>query len=287
MGRSRTSRSAPASAGSAMAGCAVGDYDEHGHDDLFVTGLGSTLYSPEPGRRDVRGHDRAGRSVGSRFSADGVGGSATPTATAKDLVVVTYARRRPDVKVHLARRQRQAGSTRLPGRHPPSATSSANVGTARSRRSAASRPPTSLAATAWARAIADLDDDGKLDLFVANDAALNFLFRNLGGLIEEIKAAWGRLRLGYPRRRAWGSPPRTSTAMADRPVPYQFHQRAEHAPAPNLGGGLFQDEIAWQGRARSPPGRPSAGSGRWSTTPTTTACSTCSSPTVTSTTARG
>jgi tetratricopeptide (TPR) repeat protein len=31
-------------------------------------------------------------------------------------------------------------------------------------------------------AVADLDDDGKLDLFVANDASRNFLFQNLGGL---------------------------------------------------------------------------------------------------------
>src|SRR5262249_39692376 len=36
-------------------------------------------------------------------------------------------------------------------------------------------------------AIADLDADGKLDLFVANDAAPNFLFHNLGGLrFEEV-----------------------------------------------------------------------------------------------------
>ena len=41
-------------------------------------------------------------------------------------------------------------------------------------------------------AIADLDDDGKLDLFVANDAAPNFLFRNLGGLrFEEVGTTAG------------------------------------------------------------------------------------------------
>jgi tetratricopeptide (TPR) repeat protein len=34
---------------------------------------------------------------------------------------------------------------------------------------------------------ADLDDDGRMDLFVANDASANFLFRNLGGMrFEEV-----------------------------------------------------------------------------------------------------
>jgi len=39
---------------------------------------------------------------------------------------------------------------------------------------------------------ADLDGDGKLDLFVANDQSANFLFRNLGGMrFEEIAATAG------------------------------------------------------------------------------------------------
>ena len=29
---------------------------------------------------------------------------------------------------------------------------------------------------------ADLDDDGLVDLFVANDSSANFLFRNMGGM---------------------------------------------------------------------------------------------------------
>src|SRR5262249_11505195 len=36
-------------------------------------------------------------------------------------------------------------------------------------------------------ALADLDGDGRLDVFVANDGTPNFLFRNLGGLrFEEV-----------------------------------------------------------------------------------------------------
>ena len=41
-------------------------------------------------------------------------------------------------------------------------------------------------------AIADLDDDGRLDIFVANDQTPNLLFHNLGGLqFEEVAVRWG------------------------------------------------------------------------------------------------
>jgi hypothetical protein len=41
-------------------------------------------------------------------------------------------------------------------------------------------------------AIADFDDDGMLDIFVANDQTPNFLFRNLGGLkFEEVAVRYG------------------------------------------------------------------------------------------------
>jgi hypothetical protein len=41
-------------------------------------------------------------------------------------------------------------------------------------------------------AIADFDDDGRLDIFVANDKTPNLLFHNLGGLkFEEVGLAWG------------------------------------------------------------------------------------------------
>jgi enediyne biosynthesis protein E4 len=41
-------------------------------------------------------------------------------------------------------------------------------------------------------AVADVDDDGWPDIFVANDTVPNFLFRNRGdGTFEEVAAAWG------------------------------------------------------------------------------------------------
>ena len=64
---------------------------------------------------------------------------------------------------------------------------------------------------------ADLDDDGRVDLFVANDMTANYLFRNLGGFrFEEVGRRRGRRRATPTgaTRRAWGSPAATSTATA-------------------------------------------------------------------------
>ena len=47
---------------------------------------------------------------------------------------------------------------------------------------------------------ADLDDDNRIDLYVANDMSANYLFRNLGGFRFEEAAS--RRRGGGQRRRA-------------------------------------------------------------------------------------
>ena len=64
---------------------------------------------------------------------------------------------------------------------------------------------------------ADLDDDDRIDLFVANDGTANYLFRNLGGFRFEETRARGRrgrqCRRGATRR-GWGWPAATSTATA-------------------------------------------------------------------------
>ena len=64
---------------------------------------------------------------------------------------------------------------------------------------------------------AHLDDDDRIDLYVANDMTANYMFRNLGGFrFEET----GGLRGSPPppmadSRRGWASPSETSTATAD------------------------------------------------------------------------
>ena len=63
---------------------------------------------------------------------------------------------------------------------------------------------------------ADLNGDGRIDLYVANDMNPNFLFLNKGdGTFEDgpRSRAPPSTRRGTPSR-AWGSTPRTSTATA-------------------------------------------------------------------------
>ena len=64
---------------------------------------------------------------------------------------------------------------------------------------------------------ADIDDDNRIDLFVANDGTANFLFRNQGGFQFEDDRSDGRSGRQCRRedtRRAWVSPRPTSTATA-------------------------------------------------------------------------
>ena len=78
--RSRTSPSgpgSPASPGGYGHGVAVGDYDNDGHPDLFVTRWRSYALLPQPGRRHVRGRHRGGR-AGRRPRLADLGGLRRP-----------------------------------------------------------------------------------------------------------------------------------------------------------------------------------------------------------------
>lgn len=64
--------------------------------------------------------------------------------------------------------------------------------------------------------VADLDDDGKPDIFVANDMTANNLYRNLGDFrFEDVGEASGAaMSSGGATWRAWALPAATSTATA-------------------------------------------------------------------------
>ena len=197
-------------------GVAVGDYDNDGHPDLFVTRWRS--YALYRNRGDGTFEDVTARA--------GLGGDRDwPTSAAfadldndgdLDLYVCHYwrlgrrnrrsARIPPATEVHHAT---PASSRRCPTMSSAmtaagSWTSPAEAGHRRSR-----RPGLGVVA-------ADLDGDGRVDLFVANDMTANFLFQNLGGFrFEEVglPRAW-RPTPRAAIRRGWAWPAATSTATA-------------------------------------------------------------------------
>ena len=172
-------------------GCVVGDYDGDGHDDLFVTGLGRTVLYRNRG--DGTFEDATTRArVGSDRWSTAAGFGDLDGDGDLDLVVVTYVAADPrNVPECLDPTGRPFHCP--PGQFPPQFDQlfrNDGDGTFTDvSREAGIEVPGGLG---LGLAIADLDADGRLDLFVANDAAPNFLFRNLGALkFEEVGAASG------------------------------------------------------------------------------------------------
>ena len=229
-------------------GCAVADYDNDGHDDLFVTGLGSTVLYRNRGDgtfEDVT--DRAGAASALWTTAAGFGDLDGDGDL--DLVAITYVDADP-TKVHPCLDANGKPIHCPPGQFSPQPDhlfrnngdgTFADVG-----RGAGLDVP---GGDGLGLAIADLDEDGKLDLFVANDGAPNFLFHNLGGLkFEEVAVPAGIAYDGNGR--ATASMGVVADDLDDDGRIDLFHTNFLNEPNTllrNLGGGLFQDETARAG----------------------------------------
>jgi tetratricopeptide (TPR) repeat protein len=172
-------------------GCVVGDYDNDGHDDLFLTGLYETVLYRNRGDgtfEDVT--ERAGVASARWTTAAGFGD--LDGDGDGDLMVVTYL----DAAAAAGRECRDKFGKLVhcnPEVFPAQLdqlfrNNGDGTFTDVSRESGIEAPD----GRGLGLAIADLDGDGRLDLFVANDGTANFLFRNLGGLrFEEIALTAG------------------------------------------------------------------------------------------------
>jgi len=92
----------------------------------------------------------------------------------------------------------------------------------------------------------DLDDDGRLDLFVANDQSPNFLFRNLGGLkfeeIAESSGLAGNGKGGFQAGMGVACGDLDGDGRPDLGVTNFYNESMTFYH--NLGGGIFADHTA-------------------------------------------
>jgi tetratricopeptide (TPR) repeat protein len=98
---------------------------------------------------------------------------------------------------------------------------------------------------------ADLDDDGRVDLFVANDQSANYLFRNLGGLkfeeVAESSGVAGNGKGGYQAGMGVACGDLDGDGRLDLAVTNFYNESMTFYH--NLGGGVFVDHTAAIGLA--------------------------------------
>jgi hypothetical protein len=167
-------------------GCAVGDFDNDGHDDLFVTGLSDTVLYRNRGNGTFEDVTRRAGVSSSRWTTAAGFGDFDGDGDL-DLVVAAYVEADP-AKVFECRDEFGRPIHCPPYRFPAQLdhlfrNNGDGTFTDISRAAGIEIPD----GQGLGLAIADLDGDGRLDIFVANDGTANFLFRNLGGLrFEEV-----------------------------------------------------------------------------------------------------
>ncbi|QDV38638.1 FG-GAP-like repeat-containing protein [Tautonia plasticadhaerens] len=172
-------------------GCAVADYDDDGHEDLFITGLDRTVLYRNNGDGTFEDVTESAGVASDRWTTAAGFGDFDRDGDL-DLFVVTYVEDDSDAPrpcrdhagrpVHCSPAHSPAQQDLLFRNEGDGTFADASVG-------AGIEAP---AGRGLGLAIADFDGDSLLDAYVANDASPDFLFRNLGGLrFEEVGAASG------------------------------------------------------------------------------------------------
>ena len=161
-------------------GCAVGDYDNDGDDDLFVTGYKSTILYRNRGDGTFEDVTASAGVFSSRWTTAAGFGDLDGDGDL-DLVVITYVEV-PEDDDRVCRDNAGHPIHCTPGVYAAQddllyRNNGDGTFTDVSRESGFVAPN----GRGLGLAIADFDDDGRLDIFVANDASPDFLFRNRGG----------------------------------------------------------------------------------------------------------
>jgi hypothetical protein len=257
--RDVTTRAGVAGSGYGM-GCAVGDYDNDGDDDLFVTGLKRTILYRNRGDGTFEDVTLSTGVFSDRWTTAAGFGDLDGDGDL-DLVVITYV----DVALDDDRACRDHAGRPIhctPGYYPAQAdllyrNNGDGTFTEVSRESNFLAPN----GRGLGLAIADLDGDGRLDIFVANDASPSFLFRNRGGLhFEEVAAEAGVATNGSGQATAaMGvvADDLDGDGRIDLFVTNLVNESSTFFR--NLGGGLFVD--ATLGAGLDAPSRPKTGFG--------------------------
>ena len=231
-------------------GCAVGDFDDDGHDDLFITGLDRTVLYRNNGDGTFEDVTEAAGVESDRWTTASGFGDLDGDGDL-DLFVVTYVEDDSDdprpcrdhagKPIHCSPAQYPAQQDLL----------FRNDGDGTFTDISAEAGIEAPQGRGLGLAIADFDGDSLLDVYVANDACPDFLFRNLGGLrFEEVGAATGLALDGSGHATA------SMGVVADDLVPDGridlFHTNflnEANTLHRNLGGGQFADATLSSGLA--------------------------------------
>ncbi len=223
-------------------GCVVGDYDNDGHDDLFVTGLNQTVLYRNQGDGTFADVTATAGVASSRWTTAAGFGDLDGDGDL-DLVVVTYVEADPESVLECRDKFGKlihCNPDRFPSQFDQLFRNNGDGTFTDVSRQAGIEVPEGRG---LGLAIADLDGDGRLDLFVANDGTANFLFRNRGGLqFEEVGLNSGVAYSGA------GEPTGSMGVVAedlnsDGRIDL-FHTNFINQSSSlrwNLGGGLFTD----------------------------------------------
>ena len=224
-------------------GASVGDYDQDGWPDLFVTGYGNAILYKNKGNgtfQDVTtqaGVDCNLWTTASAFADLDADGDL-------DLVAITYVDAPPD-KTEGCVDQLNHPIHCSPGKFPAQPDKLwENIGGGKFREiSQISGIGNAENGRGLGLAVADLDQDGKLDLFVANDASPNFYFHNEGQLKFREMAAEAGLAVDGSGK-ATASMGVVADDLNEDGLIDIFHTNFINEPntfRKNLGGGLFMD----------------------------------------------